>query len=347
MGTAALERTRVMRRWLKWASVPLLAAGAFGASASASTVSTNDQRTVLVVAGLAGEEEYATEFNAWAEMWQKAAELAKTRWLAVGLPAAVELQTNANSLTAAAAAGGEDRDKLKKIIEEEEEWGDLWVVLLGHGTFNGKEAKFNLRGPDLTALEMAEWLKPFQRPLAFINCSSASSFITALSASNRVVVSATRSGFEQNYARLGKYFAEGIGDLKADLDKDGQTSLLEAFIIASKQAVEFYKNEGRLTTEHALLDDNGDGYGTPADWFRGVRATKKPTQGNSVDGLRAHQMHLCAANKNKSSHQKRAPSEMSWNCQSCGCAMKRPICRRKNCMPAWNPCSSRSRRFMA
>ena len=68
--------------------------------------------------------------------------------------------------------------------------------------------------------------------------------------------------------------------------------MLEAFIIASKQAVEFYKNEGRLATEHALLDDNGDGYGTPADWFRGVRAQKKPAQGNSVDGLRAHQMHL-------------------------------------------------------
>jgi hypothetical protein len=140
---------------------------------------------------------------------------------------------------------------------------------------------------------MAEWVKPFQRPLAFINCSSASApFITALSASNRVVVSATRSGYEQNYARFGKYLAESIGDLKADLDKDGQTSLLEAFIGASKQATEFYVNEGRLATEHALLDDNGDGYGTPADWFRGVRAQKKPTQGKSLDGLRAHQMHL-------------------------------------------------------
>jgi hypothetical protein len=169
----------------------------------------------------------------------------------------------------------------------------LWLVLIGHGTFNGKESKFNLRGPDFSAIEMAEWLKPFRRPVAFINCASASApFINALSGSNRVVVSATRSGHEQNYARFGKYLSEGIGDLKADLDKDGQTSLLEAFIIGSKKASEFYKNEGRLATEHALLDDNGDGYGTPADWFRGVRAQKKPAQGNSVDGLRAHQMHL-------------------------------------------------------
>jgi hypothetical protein len=136
-------------------------------------------------------------------------------------------------------------------------------------------------------------LKPLQRPIAFINCASGSApFINALSGSNRVVVTATRSGYEQNFARFGKYLAEGIGSAAADLDKDGQTSLLEGFIIASKQAAEFYKNEGRLATEHALLDDNGDGHGTPADWFRGVRAQKKPAQGSAVDGLRAHQMHL-------------------------------------------------------
>ena len=55
---------------------------------------------------------------------------------------------------------------------------------------------------------------------------------------------------------------------------------------------QFYKEAGRLATEHPLLDDNGDGLGTPPDWFRGVRAVKTAANGKSVDGVRAHQFHL-------------------------------------------------------
>jgi hypothetical protein len=126
-----------------------------------------------------------------------------------------------------------------------------------------------------------------------INCAAASSpFINKLSAPGRVTVTATRSGYEQNYARFGHFIAEAIADPAADLDKDEQTSLLEAFVMASRRVSEFYEAEGRLATEHALLDDNGDGLGTPADFFRGVRAVKKPAEGAVVDGLRAHQVHL-------------------------------------------------------
>ena len=92
--------------------------------------------------------------------------------------------------------------------------------------------------------------------------------------------------------RFGNYLARDVADPAADLDKDGQTSLLEAFLMASRQTEHFYKEAGRLATEHALLDDNGDGLGTPADWFRGVRAVKKAANGKSVDGVRAHQMNL-------------------------------------------------------
>jgi hypothetical protein len=105
-------------------------------------------------------------------------------------------------------------------------------------------------------------------------------------------VTATKSGAEENYARFGQFIAAAISDPTADLDKDGQTSLLEAFLMASRRVAELYETEGRLATEHALLDDNGDGLGTAADFFRGVRAVKKPASGGSVDGLRAHQIHL-------------------------------------------------------
>jgi hypothetical protein len=169
----------------------------------------------------------------------------------------------------------------------------LWLVLIGHGTFDGRTAKFNLRGPDLSAEDLAGWLKPLARPIAVIDTTCASSpFLKALSSPGRVVITATKSGFEQSITRFGQYLAESIIDPNADLDKDGQTSLLEAFLSASSKVRGFYSASGRLATEHALLDDNADGLGTPADWFRGIRPTKKASDNASLDGYRAHQLCL-------------------------------------------------------
>ena len=184
---------------------------------------------------------------------------------------------------------------LQQALADEPKEGpeDLWIVFIGHGTFDGKEARFNLRGPDVSATDLAAWLKPFRRPLAIINTASCSApFLNKLSGTHRVVITATRSGNEQSFARFGQYFAEAIGNPEADLDKDGQVSLLEAFLMASRRAGEFYQTSGRMASEHALLDDNGDGLGTQADWFRGVRAIKKPSDKAAADGFLANQMTL-------------------------------------------------------
>lgn len=236
----------------------------------------DDRATVLVVAGAAGEPEFAPDIALQLEAWAKASAQAKAKHIAIS-----------DSET--------DRERFKSALEAERKTGpgEIWIVLVGHGTFDGKEAKLNLRGPDLSATDLAEWLKPFERPLAIIDTTSSSApFLAKLAGKKRVVVSATRSGNEQNYARFGKYLAEAVGDPKSDLDKDGQISLLESFLSASHRTSEFYKTEGRLATEHALIDDTGDGLGTPADWFRGVIATKRAQEGVPLDGLRAHQFHL-------------------------------------------------------
>ncbi len=188
-----------------------------------------------------------------------------------------------------------DLTRVQQILtgHSEETTAALWLVLIGHGTFDGRTPKFNLRGPDLSANDLAEWLKPVRRPLAVIDATSSSApFLKELSSPGRIIVTATKSGFEQNYARFGQYLAEAIVDPKADLDKDGQTSLLEAFLIASHAVGQFYAGAGRLATEHALLDDNGDGLGTPAEWFRGIRPVQKASDGAALDGYRAHQLHL-------------------------------------------------------
>lgn len=179
------------------------------------------------------------------------------------------------------------------------------MILIGHGTFDGKVARFNLRGPDVAAGELSEWLKPIGRPIAVINCASSSGpFLNELSGPNRVVVTATRSGNEYNFARFGDFLSAAINDPQADLDKDEQTSLLEAFLLASSRVQEFYAGEGRLMTEHALLDDNGDKLGTPADWFQGVRAVKSAKSGAAVDGLRAARRHLV-----RSAREEQLPAE--------------------------------------
>jgi len=269
-----LATTQTSSRWIG-AVILLLAT----TSASASTNSSS-QATVIVAVGASGEDIYAKDFESSATNWVAAAARSGATCVTIGLGA-----TNETT----------DLDQLRRALRDEpkESSSELWLVLIGHGTFDGKEAKFNLRGPDLTASELSDALKPFNRPIAIINCASASGpFLNALSATNRVIVTATRSGYEQNYSRFGAYIAEAITNPEADLDRDGQTSLLEAYLTASRRVAEFYETEGRLATEHALIDDNGDGLGTPADWFRGIHAVKKPKEGALLDGLRAHQFHL-------------------------------------------------------
>ncbi len=248
-------------------------------AATALAQPTADRATVIVVQGAAGEPEFAASFAEQVAAWKKTGEKAGAKLTVIG----------------EAAGEGSDHDRLKQALADEPKAGpgEVWLVLVGHGTFDGKDAKFNLRGDDVAAGELADWLKPFQRPLAIVDTSSASApFLAKLAGPRRAVVTSTRSGYEQNFARFGKYFAEAIGDPKSDLDKDGQVSLLEAFLSASQRTAEFYKTEGRLATEHALLDDNGDGLGTPADWFRGIRATKRAKDGAALDGARAQQFVL-------------------------------------------------------
>lgn len=259
-------------------AILLATALALGVVSPAPT--TGQKQVVIVVVGAPGTEEYATQFTEWAGAWERACSKRDATFLAIGLDENESLS---------------DRAHLEQVLVEQSQQTAtaLWLVLIGHGTFDGRTAKFNLRGPDISVDDLAGWLKPMQRPVAIINTASSSApFLKELSAPGRVVLTATKSGFEQNTTRFGQYLAKAIIEPEADLDKDGQTSLLEAFLIASHRVGEFYAAAGRLATEHALLDDNGDALGTPADWFRGIRPVQRARDGASLDGYRAHQFHL-------------------------------------------------------
>lgn len=266
-------------KWIVACACALLLAG-FGVLQAATDSQPHFTPTLLLVVGASGEPEFGSNFVRQVELWTAIAARAKAAVITIGLHPVAE-SNDCAQLKSALVAAARDGDE------------PLWLVFIGHGTFDGNEARFNLRGPDVAASQLSEWLAPFRRPLVVINAASASApFINQLTGTNRVVLTATRSGSEKNFARFGQYFAEVLDDSEADLDKDGQISVLEAFLAASARVAEFYQAEGRLATEHALLDDNGDALGTPADWFRGVHAVKKPQGAALVDGARAHQLHL-------------------------------------------------------
>ena len=234
---------------------------------------------IVLVMGAGGTPEYEQQFAEWVDRWLVVAERCEATVTQVGRG---ESESN-------------DRDRLKSTIEqlELESPVPVWIVLIGHGTYANTVAKFNLRGPDVSAAQLADWLKPLKRTVVVVDCASSSGpFINRLSGPNRVIVTATKSGIEQNFSRFGKYFAEAVGSAESDLDHDDEVSVHEAFLKASAGVRQFYDAEARISTEHALIDDNGDGKGTPATMFRGTRPIAKAKDGSELDGKRASRVTL-------------------------------------------------------
>src|SRR5262249_45025836 len=135
-----------------------------------ATPAATDRPCVLVVVGASGAPEYADQFQQWAAQWQAAAAKAGADSIAIGV-------TN--------KGGDPDRERLRAALAEKAAAPGkepLWIILIGHGTFDGREAKFNLRGPDVSDLELAQWLAPIKRPLALMDCTAASGpFLSRLS----------------------------------------------------------------------------------------------------------------------------------------------------------------------
>ena len=237
---------------------------------------------ILVVIGAPGTEEYGASFRDWGARWKEGCN---------------EWDFKMIDGTAKESKGIEDRQELLDWIAQPSTYSPRWLVLIGHGTSSQKVAKFNMRGPDVSSEQLAKSLDNSKGSWVIVNCTSCSGpFINALSKPDRIIVSATKSGSELNFARFGEYFSKAIIDGASDLDHDENVSVLEAFLAASKQVEEFYKGENRLASEHALLDDNGDKQGAAASFFRGVRPAKTPEKGKQLDGKAANRLSIATLN---------------------------------------------------
>jgi hypothetical protein len=241
-----------------------------------------------VISGLSGEPAYLERFHDWSSALVDAATHRG------GLPADnIWYLGEDPQQDAARIRGKSTKEEIGKVFEEIDARarpGDrVFVVLIGHGSYGSGESRFNLPGPDITAAEFSLMLDRFgEQQIVFVNTASASGgFIEAISGKNRIVVTATKSGMQNNETRFAEFFVDAFAQDGADVDKDKRISVLEAFEYARLQVAHVYEEGNQLQTEHALLDDNGDGQGAQRP-----EEAEKSAEGAAADGAVARLVFL-------------------------------------------------------
>ena len=198
----------------------------------------------LTVAGLGGTPEYESNFAKWASELQK--ELEKNG-----------PSTHVTTLSGAATSREGVEQALTRLASEVKPEDSFGLFLIGHGTFDGTDYKFNLPGPDLTAAELAALLNHIsagrQLVVNMTSCSGAS--IPALAKKNRVLITATKSGTEKNATVFPRYWIDALRNPAADTDKNGSITTLEAFRYAAQKTAAYYEEEKLLATEHPMMTD--------------------------------------------------------------------------------------------
>lgn len=217
---------------------------------------------LLIVVGLGGDAETAKTFHRWSNTLSEASER-------LGVPAdrlvyLVGDQVEGDKGVTGRATKEEVTKALAKFAGAAGAEDIVFIALIGHGSFDGRAAKFNMPGPDMGPEDFEPLLKKLPtKQIVFVNTASASGpFLEALSGPGRTMVSATRSGAEHYTTLFGGFFIDALNSPEADADKNKRISVLEAFLFAKAEVNRAYEREGLLATEHPLLDDNGDKKGS-------------------------------------------------------------------------------------
>jgi hypothetical protein len=214
-----------------------------------------DPRWAVVVSGASGGADYAAQLATWRQGIQTAL---TSRF---GFPAAQIVQlVDETAREAGTVASAENVRKAFTTLRGQVGKDDLvLVVLLGHGTFDGQQAKFNLVGPDLTAADWAAMLAGVPGRLVVVNTTESSApFLEALAARGRIVITATETAAQKYATVFPDHFVKALGDAQTDLDKNGRTSIWEVFAASSSAVARHYTEKAQLTTERAMLSDTGE-----------------------------------------------------------------------------------------
>jgi hypothetical protein len=201
----------------------------------------------VTISGLGGEPDYDQRFKMWA----------------LDIDSSLKKAGDGDVTTLIAPNREQIRARFQALAGTAKPDDRLVVMLIGHGTDDGVDYKFNIPGPDLTAADLAALLDrvPAARQCVAIMTSSSGGAITLLRRPNRIVITATKTGTEKNAAIFARDWAEALRDPAADTDKNDAVSALEAFRYAQRKVTESFDSAKRLTTEHSLLEDTGKGDG--------------------------------------------------------------------------------------
>lgn len=202
----------------------------------------------VVVAGLGGELDYEQRFTAAAKDLQR-------------IFTAEGPGVHVYALTGAQATAVHLRETMGAVAHDAKPDDSFALILIGHGSFDGTEYKFNLLGPDITGAEMAELCDHIaaRRQLIVDTTSASGGAVQAFEKPGRAVIAATKSGTEKNATVFARYWVEALQDPSTDTDKSDSINALEAFSYATKKTAAFYDSQKRLATEHAVFNDTGTG----------------------------------------------------------------------------------------
>ena len=224
------------------------------------------ERYAVLIGGLGGDPAYSEAFQGYL------VESHRALVEAFGIPPehiTVLAEPAAQGLRAVADVSTAEniRTTFSELAAEVEADDEVYVFLFGHGSYDGERAQLNIPRRDLHSGDYAALVDSLRAgTVVFVNTASASGpFAEALSGPGRVVVTATRTGTERNETAFPRFFVEAMTSPAADLDKNGALSVRELFAYASEKTAQSYEATGHLATEHALLEDTGDGQGHEAD----------------------------------------------------------------------------------
>jgi len=237
MAPAPEVGARVRARWL--VGLGLLCIFLSGISARAATY-------YITIAGLGGEPDYEQRFQGLAGDLDKLLKDSGGDLHVYTVSGKDVTRTRVNDIFATVAREARSDD-------------DLVVILIGHGSFDGAQYKFNLPGPDISGNELASLCERIaaKRQLIVNTTSASGGSVAALKKSGRAIITATKSGTEKNATVFARYWIEAMRDPAADVDKNEAITALEAFQYAERKTADFYESQKRLATEHPQFEDTG------------------------------------------------------------------------------------------
>lgn len=248
---------------------------ALSATVGALSPSAAQETHLIVISGLGGNPTYSQRFVEWGNTFVEAAG-------ELGIPenriTFLGERLDQDSKVSARSTRENVQKAFTQMVNSARGGDQVFAILIGHGSYTAGESRFNLPGPDMTANDFSLLLDQLSdKSVAFVNLTSASGgFVGALSGPGRVIITATKTGMERNETSFGGYFLGAFAGDGADLNRDDRVSLFEAFEFARIEVAREYETSNRILTEHALLDDNGDGEGSSdlEDGPDGVSARK-------------------------------------------------------------------------